>query len=391
MGCGENKFLFGKNDPASTNTIMAMDGANSRIGIGTYTPGSTLDVNGTTILRQTLSVGGATTLTGTLSLGGFANLTAGLYVSSNSSADSDGIEFRHSNGTQGVGIGHNTIYATGGNPNQELGLKGRGNSGVVSKDHFKVASSLSVASASLIDNIHIGQHATGGGSSVGFISHSSASSWGEYALAQNSSGLTTLNSASGQPIQFDIGNSEKMRLHTNGYFGIGTTSPSTYLVVGEDGGGHSTATPGIHMKSTSSERKHYVVGQATDRNAFLTWHYNATANSAYAHLGTYGGSNSLALQADGGNVGIGSTSPGTTLDVVGTSKISQTLSIGGATTITGTLSVGGASPTFDSNTNKLSKIKHNSNRWTSNDNYTKWFWKLYIWYSNWWYMGHIWQ
>ena len=239
---GENKFLFGKNDPASTNTIMAMDGANSRIGIGTYTPGSTLDVNGTTILRQTLSVGGATTLTGTLSLGGFANLTAGLYVSSNSSADSDGIEFRHSNGTQGVGIGHNTIYATGGNPNQELGLKGRGNSGVVSKDHFKVASSLSVASASLIDNIHIGQHATGGGSSVGFISHSSASSSGEYALAQNSSGLTTLNSASGQPIQFDIGNSEKMRLHTNGYFGIGTTSPSTYLVVGEDGGGHSTAT-----------------------------------------------------------------------------------------------------------------------------------------------------
>ena len=353
---GENKFLFGKNDPASTNTIMAMDGANSRIGIGTYTPGSTLDVNGTTILRQTLSVGGATTLTGTLSLGGFANLTAGLYVSSNSSADSDGIEFRHSNGTQGVGIGHNTIYATGGNPNQELGLKGRGNSGVVSKDHFKVASSLSVASASLIDNIHIGQHATGGGSSVGFISHSSASSSREYALAQNSSGLTTLNSASGQPIQFDIGNSEKMRLHTNGYFGIGTTSPSTYLVVGEDGGGHSTATPGIHMKSTSSERKHYVVGQATDRNAFLTWHYNATANSAYAHLGTYGGSNSLALQADGGNVGIGSTSPGTTLDVVGTSKISQTLSIGGATTITGTLSVGGASPTFDSNTNNYLRL-----------------------------------
>ena len=85
-----------------------------------------------------------------------------------------------------------------------------------------------------------------------------------------------------------------MRIKGNGKVGIGTNSPSTYLVVGEDGGGDSSATPGIHMKSTSSERKHYVVGQATDRNAFLTWNYNATANSAYAHLGTYGGSNSLA-------------------------------------------------------------------------------------------------
>ena len=63
---GANKFLFGKNEPASENTMIAMDGANSRIGIGTYTPGSTLDVNGNTILRQTLSVGSDTTISGNL-------------------------------------------------------------------------------------------------------------------------------------------------------------------------------------------------------------------------------------------------------------------------------------------------------------------------------------
>ena len=76
---------------------MTIDGANSRIGIGTYTPGSTLDVNGTTILRQTLSVGG------------LAYLNNGLYVLKTSSADSNGVEFRHSNESQGIGFGFNTI------------------------------------------------------------------------------------------------------------------------------------------------------------------------------------------------------------------------------------------------------------------------------------------
>lgn len=41
-------------------------------------------------------------------------------------ADAAGTEFRHSNKTQGIGLGYNTLYATGSNPNQRLGLKSRG-------------------------------------------------------------------------------------------------------------------------------------------------------------------------------------------------------------------------------------------------------------------------
>lgn len=49
----------------------------------------------------------------------------GLYVTGNFTPDK-GVEFRHSNETQGVGIGYNTIYATGSNDNQPLNLKPRG-------------------------------------------------------------------------------------------------------------------------------------------------------------------------------------------------------------------------------------------------------------------------
>jgi hypothetical protein len=41
-----------------------------------------------------------------------------------------GVEFRHSNGTQGIGFGYNTIYATGSNTDQPLRLQARGASNV---------------------------------------------------------------------------------------------------------------------------------------------------------------------------------------------------------------------------------------------------------------------
>lgn len=50
----------------------------------------------------------------------------GLYITGDFGQDADGIEFRRNNGKQGIGFGYNTIYATGSNANQDLGLKARG-------------------------------------------------------------------------------------------------------------------------------------------------------------------------------------------------------------------------------------------------------------------------
>jgi hypothetical protein len=48
------------------------------------------------------------------------------YATGNVLANASGFEFRHDNGTQGIGLGYNTIYATGSNASQDLGLASRG-------------------------------------------------------------------------------------------------------------------------------------------------------------------------------------------------------------------------------------------------------------------------
>lgn len=52
-----------------------------------------------------------------------------LYVTGTYGAASNGVEFRHDNGTQGIGFGFNTIYATGTNASQDLGLQALGTGG----------------------------------------------------------------------------------------------------------------------------------------------------------------------------------------------------------------------------------------------------------------------
>jgi len=96
----------------STNSAervrIAGDG---KVGIGITTPQNKLDING----------GG--TRTGTHPTG------LPMYVTGITGAASGGVEFRHDNGTQGIGIGYNTIYTSGSNTDQVLGLSAKGATG----------------------------------------------------------------------------------------------------------------------------------------------------------------------------------------------------------------------------------------------------------------------
>lgn len=103
---------FYSDDGAGTTPNVSIE-SNGDVGIGTgnNTPGNKLDVQ--TIARSGAHATGRT-----------------LYVTGDFDAAGSGAEFRHSNATQGVGIGFNSLYAAGSNVNQHLNLMPKGNGGV---------------------------------------------------------------------------------------------------------------------------------------------------------------------------------------------------------------------------------------------------------------------
>lgn len=99
----------------TANTYLARDGGN--VGVGTTAPVGKLDVKGPTARTGTHYATPTFYVTGTLGSG----QTGGAAGTAN-------VEFRHDNGTQGIGFGYNTIYQTGSNANQDLNFLSKGSS-----------------------------------------------------------------------------------------------------------------------------------------------------------------------------------------------------------------------------------------------------------------------
>jgi hypothetical protein len=77
-----------------------------------------------------------------------------LYVAGEFGADKKEVEFRHSNATQGIGFGYNTIYAAGSNADQDLNIKSKGNGKVKVEGDLVVGGKLQ-APAIVTGGVHV--------------------------------------------------------------------------------------------------------------------------------------------------------------------------------------------------------------------------------------------
>jgi endosialidase-like protein len=310
-------------------TQAATINSSGNVGIGIASPLGRLDVQGATARTGTTPTAPAFYVSGTLNDG-------------KSGPASGNIEFRHDNGTQGIGFGYNTIYQTGSNTNQDLNLLSRGSSPITLNAYGYSTGNVGIGNTSPPDKLFVtgrtdlsedgqteccagdwtlalSEWTSGSGRVPSIQFHAAGASEGYIRLAGSGTrrfqigdnqGVTTGLQMSGALSVDGTGSS-----YIQGNVGIGATSPSYKLDVGGAGAtGSASRLGGISILTADSGYEWWTGSftatgpwQLTHRKiSDSTWTNAITVNTSNnVGIGLYSGLNAL-VTAQGTSAGYAS-------------------------------------------------------------------------------------
>ena len=219
----------------------------------------------------------------------------GLYVTGNWSEGSGGVEFRHTNGTQGIGFGYNTIYATGANADQHLNLLPRGTGGV------------GIGTKKPAAKVHIINQSQDGNGNTLILGPTNQSN---LRLGYHQS-YSWIQSHGSKPLVLNpVGN----------FVGIGTTEPAAKVHI--EGGSDAKPTGGGYLVIGALNSENIVLDNneimARKNGAIAPLYFQAEGGDLVVHYHRKKGG---VVIKDNDNVGIGTLAPDAKLHVVGQVKI----------------------------------------------------------------------